>query len=388
MSTPLRFLTKAQSPLPADPSPKVAASAGSEELLLCAFGRVSDTYIVLMPETITAVAPGRVNIIGDHTDYTGGLVLPMAIHLATTIEGTRGGTEVRLRSADEPDEAIVPIDVADPTSVEPMWARYVAGVVKSVGPRSGFTGTVSTTVPIGAGLSSSAAFEVALALALGAEGSPLELALLCQRAENEATGVPTGIMDQLASAAGVDGSALLIDCHSLSVEAVTLPHELEVVVVHSGQPRTLATSAYTERAMQLREAEAIVGPLRLISHIDDLAAIEDPTVFRRARHVVTENNRVRQFVAALRTKSGPELHSEIASLMAAGQLSLRDDFENSTPIVEACIERLLGVPGVVAARMTGGGWGGCIVALTHPGALNEGWLVKPSAGARVSAQPL
>ena len=341
-----------------------------------------------MPETITALAPGRVNIIGDHTDYTGGLVLPMAIHLATTIQGVRGGAEVRLRSADEPDEAVVPIDVADPTEIEPMWGRYVAGVVKALGPRSGFTGTVTTTVPIGAGLSSSAAFEVALALALGAEGSPLELAQLCQRAENEATGVPTGIMDQLASAAGVEGSALLIDCHALSVEPVTLPSELGVVVVHSGQPRTLATSAYTERALQLREAEATVGPLRLISTVADLAPIKDRTVFRRARHVVTENSRVRQFVSALRTLSGPELHQELAALMAASQRSLHDDFENSTPAVEACIERLLSIPGVVAARMTGGGWGGCIVALTHPGALKEGWVVEPSSGARVLAEPL
>ncbi len=338
-----------------------------------------------MPETITAVAPGRVNIIGDHTDYTGGLVLPMAIHLATTITGTRGGNEVRLTSADEDEPAIVPVDVTDPTACEPMWARYVAGVVKALQPAEGFVGAVSTTVPIGAGLSSSAAFEVALALALGADGSPLELAQLCQRAENEATGVPTGIMDQLASAAGVEGGALLIDCHHLTVLPVTLPPELDVVVVHSGQARTLAASAYTERVMELREAEAVVGPLRLITSVEQLNAIENPVALRRARHVVTENERVRQFVEALRTLTGTSLHDRLASLMADGQRSLREDFENSTPVVDACIERLMAIPGVIAARMTGGGWGGCVVALAHSGTLNEGWLVRPSAGAHLSA---
>jgi galactokinase len=337
-----------------------------------------------MPETITAIAPGRVNIIGDHTDYTGGLVLPMAIHLATTVTGARGGTAVTLTSADEAEPAVVPVDVEDPTTCNPMWARYVAGVVKALHPAEGFTGTVTTTVPIGAGLSSSAAFEVALALALGAHGSPLELAQLCQRAENEATGVPTGIMDQLASAAGVDGSALLIDCYELTVEPVSLPAELDVVVVHSGQARTLAASAYTERALELREAEAIVGPLRLLTSVSQLDAIMNPTVLRRARHVVTENQRVRDFVEALRMLSGPPLHARLASLMADGQRSLREDFENSTPTVDACIERLMSVPGVIAARMTGGGWGGCIVALALAGTLNEGWLVRPSAGAQLT----
>ncbi len=338
-----------------------------------------------MSETITAVAPGRVNIIGDHTDYTGGLVLPMAIHLATTITGTSGGTTVCLRSADETEPAVVPIEVSDPTVCEPMWARYVAGVVKALVPSVGFTGTVTTTVPIGAGLSSSAAFEVALALALGAVGTSLELAQLCQRAENEATGVPTGIMDQLASAAGVEGSALLIDCHELTVQPVTLPAELDIVVVHSGQARTLAASAYTERVLQLREAEAIVGPLRLVRSVSQLDAIADTTVLRRARHVVTENQRVRDFVDALRMLSGTELHARISMLMADGQRSLREDFENSTPVVDACIERLLAIPGVIAARMTGGGWGGCVVALAYPGALTEGWLVRPSAGAHLNA---
>ncbi len=334
--------------------------------------------------TVTAIGPGRVNLIGDHTDYTGGLVLPMAIHLATKITGVRGGDEVRLTSADEPDPAIVSLYVTDPTMATPTWAKYVAGVVKAMQPREGFVGNVTTTVPIGAGLSSSAAFEVALALALGATGTPLEIAQLCQRAENEATGVPTGIMDQLASAAGQAGSALLIDCHELTVTPVALPENMDVVVVHSGQGRTLASSGYTERAHQLREAESVVGPLRVITDIDQLSAIADDVVFRRARHVVTENERVRQFVSALTELTGSDLMKRLGELMVAGQASLRDDFENSTPIVDACIERLSTTPGVHGVRMTGGGFGGCVVALTEPGTLSEGWLVRPAQGATIS----
>jgi galactokinase len=336
-----------------------------------------------MSETITAVAPGRVNLIGDHTDYTGGLVLPMAIHLATTVTGVRGGSVVHLTSAQEDRPAIVSTDIEFPAAVDPIWARYVAGVVKAVRPSEGFVGTVSSDVPLGAGLSSSAALEVAVALALGVQGTPLEIAQICQIAENEATGVPTGILDQLSSTAGVAGSALLIDCHELSIQPVTLPDDVDVVVVHSGQARTLADSGYTERFQQLQEAERIVGPLRQIQSVDDLTPITDDTIFRRARHVVTENERVRQFVRALTELSGSELHARLGSLLLEGHQSLRDDFENSTPIVDACIDRLMSIPGVHGVRMTGGGFGGCVVALTLPGALSEGWLVKPSIGARL-----
>jgi galactokinase len=332
---------------------------------------------------LSAIAPGRVNLIGDHTDYTGGLVLPMAIHLATTITGTRGGDSVRLTSEDEPEPAEVPLNVTDPATCEPTWARYVAGVIHVLEPHEGFVGSVSTTVPIGAGLSSSAAFEVALTLALGTEASPLEIAQLCRQAEHAATGVPTGIMDQLASAAGVAGSALLIDCHTLSVEPVELPSDVDVVVVHSGQARTLAGSGYTERAQQLAAAESLVGPLRLIPDARGLDAISDETIHRRARHVVTENERVRQFVHALRTMNGVALKGRLGALLLEGQRSLRDDFQNSTPIVDDCINRLMAIDGVHGVRMTGGGFGGCVVAITEPGVLKEGWLVRPSRGAHV-----
>src|SRR3954447_21337431 len=195
---------------------------------------------------IRAFAPGRVNLIGDHTDYTGGLVLPMAIDLATTVEGERGGPAVHLSSDAAPSEADVALDVEGPAAATPSWARYVAGVVSVLRPPAGFNGRVSTTLPVGAGLSSSAALELAVALAVGFEGSALELAVACQEAEQRASGVPCGVMDQLASAAGVAGHALLIDCEALTVASIPMPEQVDVVVIHSGEPRALADSAYAE----------------------------------------------------------------------------------------------------------------------------------------------
>ncbi|HUQ62276.1 MAG TPA: galactokinase family protein, partial [Acidimicrobiales bacterium] len=190
--------------------------------------------------TVRARAPGRVNLIGDHTDYTGGFVLPMAVDLETVIVGEQVGDRVVLRSGDEPVDADIALDVGDPAMVEPPWARYVAGVLATTRPATGLVGKLSTTLPVGAGLSSSAALEVAVALALGFEGSVVELAQRCREAEELASGVPCGIMDQLASAAGVEGHALRIDCRTLEWVAVPIPDGLDVVVVHSGVSRRLA----------------------------------------------------------------------------------------------------------------------------------------------------
>ncbi|HEX2574834.1 MAG TPA: galactokinase family protein [Aquihabitans sp.] len=330
-------------------------------------------------DLVVAVAPGRVNLIGDHTDTTGGLVLPMAIDLATTVRGRPGGEQVVLTSDDEAEPAVVPLDVGDPATIEPAWARYVAGVVAELRPTAGFTGTVSTTLPLGAGLSSSAALEVAVALALGFDGPTLDLAQLAQRAEQRASGVPCGIMDQLASAAGVDGAALLIDCHDLAVAPVALPDDVEVRVVHSGEARRLAGSAYAERRSAVEAAEEELGPLRLLSDPAEVDRLTDPVLRRRARHVVTENGRVRDFATAL-AAGDVALAGE---LMAASHASLRDDFEVSTPALDRLVEQLSGLPGVHGARLTGAGFGGCAVALTRPGALDEGWAVRPAAGAAV-----
>ncbi len=301
----------------------------------------------------------------------------MAIDLATTITGTRGGDEVVLVSPDEEHPAVVSLDVADPAAVTPGWARYVAGVVAELRPTEGFTGHVTTTLPVGAGLSSSAALEVAVALALGFEGPAHELAGLAQLAEQTASGVPCGIMDQLASAAGVAGHALLIDCHALSVEPVPVPDDLEVRVVHSGQSRSLAGSAYAERRAAVEAAQDVLGPLRLLTDPSAADALDDPVLRRRARHVITENHRVRTFVAAL----GAGDLDAAGEAMAESHRSLRDDFEVSTDVLDALVDRLDATPGVHGARLTGAGFGGCVVALTEPGALHEGWLVHAATGA-------
>lgn len=329
---------------------------------------------------ITAFAPGRVNLIGEYTDIADGLVLPMAIHLGTTVTGESGGDVISLTSANEPEPAVIPLDGADPAACQPDWARYVAGVVAERRPTVGFTGTVTTTVPIGAGLSSSAALEVAVALALGFDGDAAGLAQLARRAEHAASGVPCGIMDQLASAAGVAGSALLIDCHTLSVTPVPVPDDVEIRVIHSGQARQLAGSAYGERKAAVDAAVALLGPLRLIDDPAAIDLIDDSVVRRRARHVITENARVRRFARHLAVGDLRAAGAE----MAASHASLRDDFEVSTTVLDELVDRLSATSGVFGARLTGAGFGGCVVALTVPGTLDEGWLVRPSRGAHRS----
>jgi galactokinase len=335
---------------------------------------------------LEAFAPGRVNLIGEHTDYSGGLVLPMAIQLGTTIEWEEGGDIVALTSPGFPPAAV-------PLTGRPGaegWERYVAGVVAVVHPHAGGKGTVTTSLPVGAGLSSSAALEVALALALGFSGPPLALAQACQRAEQQASGVPCGIMDQLASAAGVEGNALLIDCTTMKLTPVPVPDSVEVVVVHSGEDRELAGSAYATRRSEVEAATALLGaPLGSVTPVD-VATIADPVVRRRARHVVTENARVREFVAAL---SAGDL-TEAGGLMGASHASLRNDFEVSTPGLDALVGALTATPGVFGARLTGGGFGGCAVALAAAGrgsSVAEGyrraWTVRPSRGAHVRHRP-
>jgi galactokinase len=327
----------------------------------------------------TAVAPGRVNLIGEHTDTTGGLALPMAIGLGTTVDGVRGGDRVRLRSATEPIPLDLPLRIDDPSATAPPWGRYVAGVIAELEPDQGFDGTVTTTLPIGAGLSSSAALEVAVALALGFDGSARDLATLCQRAERHAVGVPCGVMDQLTSVCGVSGQALLLDCGTLDVTPVPLPEGLEVVAVHSGEHRELVGSTYAERRAAVEAAEVVVGPLRALSDMGTLDLLDDPVLRRRARHVVTENQRVRDAVLALRA----EALGDLGELLAASHASLATDFEVSTPRLDALVRDLRGRPGVFGARLTGAGFGGCAVALCRPGALDVGWRLVASDGARL-----
>lgn len=342
---------------------------------------------------VEAFAPGRVNLIGEHTDYSGGLALPMAIQLGTTVRVVRTGADVELASTDLPGAvrlADVADGVADATSVAPSWGTYVAGVVVELAHRGevhGAVGTVSSSLPVGAGLSSSAALELSVALAIGFRGHAGDLARLGQRAEQAASGVPCGLLDQLASACGTAGHALLIDFSADGNaepvdDLVAIPDDLEVVVLHSGESRTLAGSAYADRRSECERAAEHLGPLR---HADPDAVerLADAVLRKRARHVVNENARVLRMADALRR----------ADLVTAGELlgsshaSLRDDFEVSTPTLDRLVAELDATPGVFGARLTGAGFGGCVVAFTTPGtfAASPGvWPVTATDGATVS----
>lgn len=330
---------------------------------------------------VRTFAPGRVNLIGDHTDYTGGWCLPIALQWGTTVEGVTGGDRIRLTSALDDTTTDIDRRAPDPAAVQ-GWARYVAAVATEIRPDRGFTGTITTTLPIGAGLSSSAALEVALCLALGFDGRLHDLARAAQRAEHRAVGVPCGIMDQLTSVFGRRGHALLIDCSSLEVLPVEIPEGAEIRIVDPGQSRNLAGSPYAERRAACAAAEKRIGPLRAA----DPAAVEridDRVVRRRARHVVTENRRVMVAAKALRRGDW----TTMGEAMTASHRSLRDDFEVSTPLLDQVVDRLIATPGVYGARLTGAGFGGCVVALCEPGALDFAALAIPSRGARIAFGP-
>jgi galactokinase len=238
---------------------------------------------------------------------------------------------------------------------------------------------MESTVPIGAGLSSSGALGVALALALGAGAghSPRDVALLCQRAQQAATGVPAGILDEMASLHGLAGHAVLLDCHALTVEPVAIPEDAELVVKYVSH-RTVAGSPYSERVAACQDAEEVIGPLR-IAGIEDLSSLTDPVLMARARHVITENQRVRQCADALRTG---DLEA-VGRLMTASHVSLRDDYAVSTPDLDAAVETLVSTSGVYGARLTGAGFGGCVIALAEPGTVQDGWVVRAVDGAEV-----
>jgi len=329
---------------------------------------------------VVARAPGRVNLIGDHTDYTGGLALPFAIDREITVRGSWQDEPVLdLTSDQDPTPATIPVPVVDLSAIEPEWARRVAAIAGELELERGFAGTVTSTVPIGAGLSSSGALGVAMALALGAEAdrSRLEIARLCQRAQQQATGVPAGILDEMASLHGVEDHAILLDCHDLTVEPVPLPADARLVVEYVSH-RTVVGSPYSDRVAACRDAEAEIGPLRL-ARPEDVAAIYDPVLRARARHVVTENQRVLQCVEALRDGD----LAEAGRLLTASHVSLRDDYEVSTPELDSAVGALLDTPGVYGARLTGAGFGGCVIALTRPDAITGGWEVRAVDGAGV-----
>lgn len=332
--------------------------------------------------TVRAFAPGRVNLIGDHVDYVGGLVLPMAVQLGTTVEFTAGGDIIEMRSSNRPDIARVPLPISDPATVEPEWARFLAGAAVEVGLVTGGHGTVSTTLPIGSGMSSSAALTSAAALAFGATfEDPVSGAHLVRRAEARASGFESGLMDQLTILGAEAGTACLLDCRDESIVRLRLPDGLAVHAVHCGVERRLAGSEYAVRRRSCEDAERLIGPLR-DANVGDIDRIDDPELRRRARHVVTEIERVLRAAEAL--ESGDV--TNLGELMMASHRSLRDDYDVSIPELDALQQRLCAIDGVHGARLTGAGFGGCIVAIADddvPDGVIGGWRLQPGGPARL-----
>ena len=336
------------------------------------------------PHEVLWRAPGRVNLIGEHTDYNDGFVLPVAIEAGIELAARpRADREVRLHAADLGET--VAFSLAEPLRRDPdhPWSDYVRGVLWALGRAGialpGMDVAFGGDLPRGAGLSSSAAIEVATALAVralsGFEMGPGAVARLCQEAENEFVGVRCGIMDPLASLQATAGHALFLDCRSLAVEQVPLALGDHVLAVcQSGVSHALAGSEYNARR---RECAAGVEVLRArfpairslrdatLAEVEACRADLDPVVFRRCRHVVTENARVLEAVAALREGD----LARLGRLMDASHASLRDDFQVSCPEVDLLVDLARGTPGVLGARITGGGFGGSTVNLVARGAL-------------------
>lgn len=318
-------------------------------------------------------APGRANLIGEHTDYSGGFVLPFAIGLGT-VAAAAPRDDGRLRCWSLDDGAVGEVAIAElaPGRVE-GWAAYPQGIawaLREAGLEvAGADILVGTSLPLSSGLSSSAALLCAVGLALSelasAELDARELALLAQRAEAEVAGVPTGVMDQLAVMLGRDGHAILIDTQTLAADAVPLaPREagLALLVLDTRVPRRLAEGAYGERRAQCEQAARILGvdALRDASPEDVEARAADlgDVLHRRARHVTTENARVLEAVAALR---GGDF-AVLGALLDASHASLRDDYEVSAPALDLAVGSAIAA-GALGARMTGAGFGGCALAL-------------------------
>jgi len=322
---------------------------------------------------VTADAPGRVNLIGEHTDYNDGFVLPAALPLRTTVELTpRPDDQVRAWSAEFTDHPPVEFRLNVET-VAGDWADYVRGLVRVLAGRGvtrGFDARITSLIPVGGGLSSSAALLIALGRALraafGLAIDDLDLAVLARKAETDFVGAPVGIMDPMACSLADTSGALFIDTRTLEYTRVPLPRGAALLVIDSGVRHSHASGEYRTRRDECgRAAKALgVAALRDVGE-RDLAAIEalPAPLNRRARHVVTENARVHATVAALR--AGDLV--EVGRLFVASHLSMRDDFEVSIPAINALVECANNVRGVYGARLTGGGFGGAIVALADPG---------------------
>jgi galactokinase len=359
------------------------------------------------PEGVWA-APGRVNVIGEHTDYNDGFVLPVALpHTTRAALGRRTDGRLALASL-QGDGVVVELDMAELTPGNPAdWAGYPAGVIDGLKERlaDGVSVLVDTDVPVGAGLSSSAALTCSVALALhdlvAPELSRDDLVELARRSENDFVGAPTGILDQSASLLCTAGHALFLDTRERRTEQVPLDLAaagLQLLVVDTGTSHTHADGGYGDRRRECEAAAAALGvpALRDVPDVAGLAALDDDVLLRRARHIVTENARVLEVVEILRGSADPR---EIGPVLIVGHASLRDDFQISTVELDACVDAAVGA-GAHGARMVGGGFGGSAVVLVDrdragavAGAVRERFAregyaaprtfdVVPSAGAR------
>ncbi len=365
------------------------------------------------PECVS-YAPGRVNLIGEHTDYNEGFVLPAAIDRGVALVARRvPGKNITLHAADLKKTCVFSLDNIEKDSAHP-WADYFKGVAWALFIRglslSACEVVVTGDLPLGAGLSSSAAYEVATTLLfknlVGFEMSTLEIAQVSQEAENGFVGVACGIMDQVASAFGEEGRALLLDCRTLARETVELPPGLKIVVVNSGVKHSLASSEYNRRRKECEEGVACLSALHPgLSSLrdaewDDLSRAKKnmpPKVFQRCRHVISENARVLETVKALRASD----RRALKRLMLESHNSLRDDYEVSCPELDILVELASDFSSCHGTRMTGGGFGGCTVNLVEEGAVESFartvqsgyrdrtgksatvYEFKPSAGAKI-----
>jgi galactokinase len=327
--------------------------------------------------TVVVAAPGRVNLIGEHTDYNDGFVLPMAIDRYTVLAADRStgnGSVARVFSETMGDEQLIALDGAAQPAL-PGWAKYVRCVVDEFAAEANappFDAVIDSTVPLGGGLSSSAALEVAVATALevltGQQLDPVAKALLCQRAEHQ-VGMPCGIMDQFSSVLCQSGQLMLLDCRSQQSRMVPLADaSVTVLIINSNVKHELTGGEYAERREQCKQASKSlgVGSLRdatsqmLVEHRSQL----EPVLYQRARHVIGEIERTTAAAVALESGDWPQ----VGKLMYASHASLRDDYEVSCAELDVLVtaaEALGTDRGVIGSRMTGGGFGGCTVSLVN-----------------------
>jgi galactokinase len=309
-----------------------------------------------------------VNLIGEHTDYNDGFVLPVAIDRELWVAAS-ARDDGRVVAVSEDMDDVVDLDLTRFEHRASGWGGYLQGVAWALHAEGydlrGWDGAVASDVPVGAGLSSSAALELAclrtFQATAGLPWDPVRMAALARRAENDWVGVASGIMDQMVCAAGRADHALLLDCRSLSTTHVPLPAGYEVVILDTGTRRQLADSAYNDRQAVCTDAARTLGVPSLRDATEEMLAGLDGTTLRRARHVIGENARTLAAAEALRTGDV----ATVGRLMADSHRSLRDDFEVSSAALDAIVHAAGQAPGCVGARMTGAGFGGCAVALVE-----------------------